>query len=534
MRLSLWQKLTLFGLGLFFVLGMLFRVFLANKLSYSYDELWAYHYANKEHTVWEHITKPYDDRPPVHYLLLQLQSSVSKSVVWLRFPSILISAAVLLLAAVTIRKTSHRFAIAFILLGLVNYSSVRYATQARDYGFIVLAAWMQIESIWIWIKPGQISAQNELGWKKILLWMIAAFLGVGLNYVYVPFLMSFIIGLLVVWIYHYHQKLLSLKELSRRLAIIIIATLPTIAMMAYYLFGYTQFDQIMATTGWIKAPSFREIINLLVIHFGLGTYLNFAGATYGVLVLVAGLYVAWAKNSNRSLMIFCLTTIAINMLGIIAYSFSGRSLFQLRYFAPLSVVSLLLISYVAWRLWEFVSKPLRVILIIWFFVGYTPFMISEMNNRMGFFGLLEKYGTEDTRLIQTIKENWRPGDQIIFSPKIYGKLYRGFYFNEAIYKDTDLIADQIEPVYSSACEKRKVINFQPGTRLIVAAVSELAYGQPESIVITDSGRVYPSVEVPLGALCDDEPTELLKISQTAIWSCSLKQEVKLTQYCFLE
>lgn len=524
----------MFGLESIFLLGIFFRVFLANKLSFTYDELWAFNFANENHSLWEHIVSPLDDRPPLHYMLMQLQSSVSQSVLWLRFPSIITSALVILLAAAMARKVSRRFTIAIILFGVVSYSSIRYATLARDYGFIVFAAWLQIRSIWNWIQPNEQAVRTKVDWHQAVQWAVAAFLGIGLNYVYLPFLVSLLVGLLATMWRQYRLKMITLQMMIQRLAVLAVATLPTIGMLVYYLLIYNQFATIQDTTEWIHQPTLREVLDLLTIHFGLGTYTNWASLAFGFVIIGFGLLKAWGTTHDRSFIIFSLVTMSCNIVGLVTISLLGSSYFLLRYFAPLSVVSMMLLSYLGWRLWELASRPIQIFLLAWFFLAYVPYLLSETNNRLGFYGSLEKYGTEQARLMQTIKEEWRPGDQLIFSPKSYGDLYRGFYFHEPIYKSSTEIAEQINPIDLYACEKRKKFVFPEGTKLIVAAVSETAYEQPESILISETTKsIYPDYEVAINELCADKPVEILKMSQSAAWTCTLKTELRLTQFCYL-
>lgn len=533
-----WKKLArsllFIGVGVFFLFGILFRVFLSEKLSFTYDEMWAFHFAHQEHSIWEHIVHPFDDRPPVHYILLKLQSSISQSILWLRFPSILCSAAVLLCAAMVTRKVSYRFAIAVILFGTMSYSSVRYATLARDYGFIVLAAWLQVHSIWKWIAPKTSSVKENLSWAQIVEWSLAAFFGVGLNYVYIPFLVSLITGLFVAMLGEYRLKQISVQVVFKRIGVLLAATLPTVVMVGYYLIGYNQFSIIMSTTDWIRQPNLREVLDLLTIHFGLGTYVNWSGLVFGFAIICVGIYISWRDRLNRTFMVFSLITISSNISGLVIISLLGSSFFLIRYFAPLSVVSLLFVSFIGWKLWELADRPIRIFMLAWFFIGYVPYMVLEMNNRLGFFGSLEKYGTEYTQLVQTIKKEWRPGDQLIFSPKSYGVLYRDFYFNSPLYASSAEIAAQIDPIDIFACEKRKKMVFSEGTKLVVAVVSQVAYTQPESILISETTtNIYPDYVLSLDELCETEPINVLKVNQTGVWTCMLKHEIRLTQYCYL-
>lgn len=522
------------GLFFFFVCGVAFRIYLANKLSYSYDELWAYHYANRDYSVLQHLTAPFDDRPPLHYLFLRLQSLYSSSQIWLRFPSVVMSATVLLLVFLTLKRTHPHFAIAVLLFGTISYSSIRYATLARDYAFIVMAAWLQIASVWPLIWSSKVFTSKNHAIKSGFWWMFSAFFGVALNYVYLPFLVSLYLALLVVFIWRWRQGQFKQSQVIQYAVFYMVLMGPAAMMAIYYLFGSNQLAYIQSTTQWIATPTLRDVFDLLTIHFGIGTYTNWTSLVFGSLAIVWGITKGWAQKHEQVFIVFVFTTMFINIVGLTAYSLLGTSVFLLRYFAPLSVLSLLFVSYLGWRIWESAEKVMRTVMLVWFVFGFTPYMLTEINNRLGFYGKLESYGTEGTRLIETVKQEWRPGDQLVFSPKSYGILYRDFYFNDEKYFGNDEIAQQLEPVDIFQCEKRKRLTFIEDAKLIMAVVSETAYGQPESILISETtSEIYPKHEVPLHELCADMPRSIFKSNQTAVVTCKLKPEVRLTQYCYL-
>lgn len=519
----------------FFLLGIGLRVYLAAKLSFMYDELWAFHFANRSHSIWQHIVQPFDDRAPLHYLLLKLQSSVSDEMLWLRLPSILCSATVLIWMARYLRKISFSFAIILIFLGTINYPSIRYATQARDYGFIVVAAWIQIASIWNWIKPSAGVSQQYMSRKDGLKWMIASFMGVGLNYIYIPFLLSILGALGIIWSWQWRQAKLPINVILRRILVIGLLSLPTLAMAGYYLLVYDQLRIVQATTEWILPPTARDIFELLAIHFELGANWSWQALLFGMGLLLIGWLKGWEDKQDRQFLSFGFLTITLNIALIAIPSLFGSSLFLLRYFAPLSIVSLLFVTYGVWKLWQMFNQPTKIFIFIWFLVGYVPYMVADNNIRLGFYGSLEKYGTEQTRLVETIKTVWKPGDQLVFSPKTYGMLYRDYYFHDGRYPGNDEIAQQIEPIFYPICQRRKKLAFTNDNRLIIAAVSERAYGQPDNILISESTtNIHPNFEVPLSELCKDEPVSLFKGNQTAVWMCHLKEVVALTQYCYLD
>jgi hypothetical protein len=463
-----------------FVLALGLRLWLVETQPYWEDEQWAVYFARTDYTVWEHLTKPLDDRPAFYPLALKLLLHYGWSYSALRLVTVFFSMATLAVLALWWRRMGQRHLVIGLLLGSFSLFLLHFAWEIREYSWLLFLGASQMCLAAFWYKKQLDQKLIPLWWW--VTWSVISFLGVFTNYTYLPFLIGlYLAGILLCGLEHKH--FLNLKTFFGHF----VALLPMAAMTAFYLFGHNQLDYVMVTTQAFHRPTFFSVINQGLILLNMSTQYQ-DDTVYPLTkvlpqllivlpILFSGLcWLSWRVWSARTekptqwrLFVFCGLTILftvelINLLSFLSPIVAVRS----RFLAPLGGFSLMWLTLALSEFWRQADKIVKVgfVLVGIFWFGWTVQAIIQI------YHLDKSPNRQAIQTITALKPQLGRNSQIVFSPQYQQQYFPSFYWPNA--KENLLLG-------TKTCSDETMQSFQGQQLWLVTDIYDYRYAGGEVI-----------------------------------------------------
>jgi hypothetical protein len=460
------------------------RVWLTFSQDFWEDELWSLYFGISPASYTQMLIHPPDDRPPVYHMFARMMTQWQIQGNWLRLPSLLAGIATIWVLYKQTRKTSQLWGVTAVMALGASFLLIDASWQMREYAFLGLVAALQV-GMWLnWLQEAENKRFPNLRWWRN--WAILSFVGVALNYVYLPFLAAMLISWLGLLVWWWVQRLLTTQHVGRQIFALFCTSIPMAVMAGAYLVS-AQWNKMTMTTTWIPQPSVLSVVSLMTTLSNWHNYLwEYRGnmpleeqrlvslSFFWVACFVVVQRLLWQQR-QRFLWIFNWWAVVVMLLNIgsvvWASYFLNVSVFLPRFFTPLAVVvALVWATYLVALDGVFQPQFRGTMRVIGVFASVLFFLVSFCQvYKIGNVRLENELTL--SKLAQTIDRSYQPGDQLVFLPEHYQKIMPLFYFPRTKYPDADVVFLQHNERENSVAQPTQ--NNQSGKQLFIVVANLL-------------------------------------------------------------